>query len=277
MPADATVSLTTHPELTQHVGQSAAMAHNLVPKLVDFRQDPNLNRAPDYELHVFNISRRSYQVRRPPNFPLVTFAACPPDKPYIEVARVPNIVNSRWVDSDSGEVRSRGEMGERFVTDLLNPSNVGIDIWGDVVAELSWIDGGSDDLTRRGVFWTRNAVPTAEELARSKEKMEKHYKALLLQADELVRAGQTALLNPEHHYAADYFKAKASWHTVVDIPNLCPACGENIPEGAAFHRNLLGSTCVIDWKRTVAAGVKTPAEVPPELRWWREKAEVSAS
>lgn len=240
----------------------------LNPVLVDFRQDPNLNRAPDYLLHIFSIAHKAFVVRRPPQFSMVTFAACPKKADYIRVAVIPNIVNYRWIDSASGETRTLGEAGERVATDFLNPANLGIDIWAGADEQSSWIDAGSDDLTRRGLFWTRNETPAPWELERCRARMENHYKNLLAQADDLVQNGDRKALTPEHHLAAEYFKLKTAWHSIAEPQRNCPNCGEQIGDGLAFHRNSMGMLCVIDWKRTVNAGVKTREDVPENLRWW---------
>ena len=126
----------------------------------DWRQDANLNRPVDYFLYIYNIEHRAHQVGRPPQHGMIQIAGCPRDKPWWKVRSVPNIVQEPDV-SESGEIRSRGLPGERFATDLLNPVNTGVDIWAEITREeLTWIDSGSDDLTVRGLFWTRDRKST---------------------------------------------------------------------------------------------------------------------
>lgn len=242
-------------------------------RLIDFNADANATRPPDYYLYVFNIAPRSFQVRRPPSFPLVTLAKCAVGKPYELVARVPSTVNEKWIDADSGEPRYKGITGERFATDLLNPANLGIDIWQEITDENeSWIDHGTDDLTRRGVFWTRNQVPSEEELAQAKSRMERHYRTLIAQAEDLSHDPKRIKeIGREHHAAADYFGLKATWHVIAEAPSFCPNCGEPIKAGLPYHRNSFGDKCVLDWKRTVAAGAAKKEDVPEELRWWTSK------
>lgn len=259
------------PEKTARVLDRVVSNAELGPNLVDFRQDPNLNRKPDYLLHVFSIARKPFVVRRPPNFPTVTFAACPKNKDWAEVAVIPNVVNYRWVDGVTGEVRSQGEAGERVATDLLNPANLGTDIWAASDEQSGWVDGGSDDLTRRGLFWSRHATPEPWELARCRTRLENHYRSLIAQADDLVQNGERKALTPEHHLAAEHFKLKTTWHSIADPQRNCPNCGEQVGDSVAFHRNSLGMICVLDWKRAVEAGVKTRADVPENLRWWGGK------
>lgn len=270
MPVDAKVN-TDNPVLRADARRKEQELNMLGVRFVDFNGDPNVTREPDYYLYIFNIAPRSFMIRRPPNFPCLTLAACPEGQSYALVGRVPNVVNEKWID-DNGQTQNRGILGERFATDLLNPSNLGIDIWAEITDDqMNWIDGGTDDMTRRGLFWSRNERPTEDELRRAKAKMERHYRALLTQADKLHREGKMAEIGPEHHYAADYFRVKSLWHTVAELPSECPNCGDEVKKGIAFHMTTIGTVCVLDWKRAVQAGVKKKEDVPEDMRWWKEK------
>ncbi len=244
-------------------------------RLVDFTGDANVSRVPDYHIFIYNIAPRKFEIRRPPYFPCVSLAACPSGQPYVKVATVPNVVNEKWIDADTGETRVRGIIGERFVMDLLNPSNLGVDMWRDISDEqMSWIDGGTDDLTRRGLFFSTDDPPKQEHIEITRRRMEEHYKRLIQQADEINMQNIPDLkrtIGMEHHLAAEYFHAKSPWHIVAELPSTCVNCGELIKKDVAFHRNELGFICVIDWKRAVAAGAKTKADVPEGLQWWKEK------
>ena len=260
-------------------------------RLIDFRGDANADRPPDYFLYIYNISPRNFSIPRPPNFPLIRFAACPRDNSDAEVlncpenelvrkngkiaarkvARIQNIVNEHWVDADSGEVRYRGINGERFAMDLINPTNLGIDMWAEISdPERSWLDnGGSDDMSRRGLFWTLNDPPTETELARAKQRLETHYQSMLRHADELERdPSRRKEIGYEHHLAADYFSYDAPWHKIASVKEICENCGEMLPSpNVPFHRSSLGFVCVRDWKKAVEAGAKTLDEVPESKRW----------
>lgn len=240
-------------------------------RILDMTGDANLNRKPDYYIFVYSIVNRRFEIRRPPSFPLITIPACPKGEPWKKVAVFPNIVNEKWID-ENNQMRVNGIQGERFVMDLLNPLNLGVDMWKDVQDEqLTWMDaGGTDDMTRRGLFFSIDDPPKPEHLQRTKERMENHYRYLLKQADELASmntAEAQRSIGPEHHMAADYFHARSKWHVIAELPSICENCGEQITDGVAYHRNSMGMICVRDWKKAVAAGVKTKAEVPDELRW----------
>ena len=235
----------------------------------DWRQDANLNRPVDYYLFIYNIERRAHQIGRPPQHGMIPIAACPRDKPWWKARSVPNIVQEPDVN-DNGEIRSRGLAGERFATDLLNPCNTGVDIWAEITREdLTWIDSGTEDLTVRGVFWTRNDPPADWELAKCRERMEKFYRGKIEQARRYARTADTRLMiNNDHHYAADYFRIREEWHSVVELPALCPNCGEVLPLATvAYHKNSMGDRCVIDWQRAVESGAIRESDVPESKRW----------
>lgn len=239
--------------------------------LTDFTQDANISRPPDYHIHVYNIAPRKFEIRRPPNFPCIVFRACPKDMDYIKVGIFPNIVNEKWVDADTGETRTRGIIGERFVMDLLNPTNLGVDMWHAVTDEnMSWIDGGTDDMTRRGLFFSTDDPPKEEHLATTKRLMQEHYRKLIQQADEAFMSNdrdQRRSIGPEHHMAAEYFHAKSQWHVIAELPSICPNCGEATAPGIAYHRNSMGLVCVIDWRKAVNAGIVKADEVPDDMKW----------
>lgn len=263
-------------------------------QLVDFRGDANADRPADYFLYVYNIAPRTFSIPRPPNFPLIKLSACPktvedavtlnvPDEELVwdaakkrilarKVARIQNIVNEKWVDADSGEVRVRGINGERFAMDLINPSNLGINMWADFGddPERNWLDNnGTDDMSRRGLFWTRNDPPTADELSRAKQRLETHYQRMLRQADDYERDPATRkMIGFEHHLAAEYYNYEAPWHRIAAVKATCENCGENLPRpDAAYHRNSMGVVCVRDWKRAHEAGAVKLEDVPETKRW----------
>ena len=65
----------------------------------------------------------------------------------------------------------------------------------------------------------------------------------------------------------------ASWHLRTAIQEACPNCGDQINPGIAYHSSSVGGVCVLDWARTVKAGVKSRDDVPMEARWWEEESE----
>src|SRR5689334_2061501 len=225
--------------------------------------NPNFNRQPDYWLYIFNIAPVEFVRHRPVDFPTIRIQACPKGQPYVMAVRVPNTINYKSIVAETGQPSFDSIVGERFCTDLVNPANLSNDMWRDIGnGDMDQMHGGGDDLSRRGVFWSRNQVPTAEELGKAKARMERHYRECIQKADDLARAGKVAEIGAEAHIAADYLHISTSWHMQTSVNEPCPNCGENIKSGVAYHASTVGGICVLDWQRTIASGVKTKADVP---------------
>lgn len=232
-------------------------------------KDAGYNAPPAYYLNIFNISPVEHVRQRPPDFPRIVIRACPKGDPWMLSVRVPNLIHYKIVSPDTGQPSFMSLRGERWATDILNPANLGENIWAEAgKTTLEDLHGGSDDLTRRGCFWTRNDKPTTEELKLCRNKLEKHYRHVVQLAEDLARTGKMNEIGGEAHIAADYLHVNSAWHLVTAVQEPCPNCGQPINPGIAYHPSAVGGVCVIDWKRSVAAGVKTKADVPEEMRWW---------
>jgi len=248
-------------------------------QFTDLSQHPYANRKPDYWVHVYNISHREFHVTRPPHCPNIRIPACPDDEPYILAIKFPNITHLKDIRAESGETDLIPQYGERMAMDIINPSNLGVDMWAQPPADQAWLDGGSDDLSRRGVFWTINNPPTREELTKAKQRMEQHYHALIERANQISQDPQAPKneISPEMHKAADYFQISPGWHSHLATPEFCENCGEQIRPGVAFHMNQsIGMLCIRSWEKAVNAGVKKLEDVPASHRgdWWRAAREV---
>ena len=163
------------------------------------------NREPDYWIYVFSIVPREFIRRRPPDFPMIRLSGCPKGEPWALVAKVPDTVRYKWISAETGDPVFDSIPGERFATDLINPANLGNQMWVDVsTPDMDQMHGGGDDLSRRGVFfWSRNAKPTTEELNRSKVRLEKHYRECVAKANALAASPKTIdEIGEEHHLAA---------------------------------------------------------------------------
>lgn len=262
--ADATINLDSPlaasrtRELTQQANNEA-----LPIALMDFSNDPNIDRPPDYHLYLYNIAPIGHILHKPPLAPLVQIPPCPPGEPYICFGTIPNIVNQKWPDAFTGQVHNTGSRGELLANDLLNPSNNTTQQWLDT---HDWANVGTD-LTIRGCFWSRDNPPSAADLAKARTRMETHLQRLVEEANNLFNSGKPNDISPDHHQAAAYFNLETPWHRQYAAPVSCPICGESIKPGVAFHRNSADTICILDWQRAVAAGIKTLADVPPDKRW----------
>lgn len=255
MPADASISNQT--ELDKR-----SIAENQVTNL---QLDANFQRRPDYFIYVFNVGARSHRVSNG-HLKNVLIPGVDKGQKYVMAFKLPNIVNQCWQGADNGMIQTYGDDGRRVAMDIINPANMGID--QDYEIPKDQIVSQGANLANWGLFWSLNEVPTDEEIAKAVGRMERYYRSLLKEADQLARSGKYDKIEEFHYIAADYFGYKGAWNTKVDVPNDCPNCGASVKQGVAYHRNEDGSVCVIDWQRTVAAGIKTKKEVPEDARWW---------
>lgn len=242
---------------------------NPLPHFVPF--EPSLERRIDYYLYIHNIANRKFDIDDRPLFKgrrgRNALPACPAGQAYVTVARIPNIVTYEVARPDSGDIDKKEELGERVAMDVICPSMTGFDQDAELSEEALSFGAGTTDMRKRGLFYSRNRVPTGEEIAAAKSRMEKFYRSLIISAETKARAGKLADINEEEHLAADYFNYKAQWHVIAEAPNLCPNCGEEVKQNVAYHKNEFG-ICVIDWRRTVSSGVKQMTDVPRDKRWW---------
>lgn len=236
-------------------------------------QDPGLNRAPEYLLNFFNVSPRSFVICRPPEFPRIVLQGCPEGEPWWPVLRLPNVVWYKTVSAETGQVGLNSLAGERVACDIINPANLSNDMWRKISGEFYAMHGEGDDLSIRGVFWSKNVEPNDHELSTARLWMEQHYRKVVERADRMARDPKEApYIGEEAHIAADYLKINATWHVHSTIQAGCPICGEMVNQGIAAHKSaaLGGKICVLDWRRAVSAGIVTKNQVPDELRWWKE-------
>jgi len=231
-------------------------------------QDFIYSRKPDSYVHLFNISNESFDVFRPPLFANlripgllaqgINIDTSPDGTKYVRAARLPNPLPIPQGSVDSYEVSTTLLDTRRVVQDICNPDNLSLD-QNAVIANPTNV---GNDLNKKGVFWSLNEIPTQLEITQARNRMEAHYNKIL----EKFRALEVSnpkelqdLLGPEAHAAADYFNVETPWHTKRSQPMDCPICGDRIRKGVAFHKTVEDTLCVIDWARTVKAGVRTRA------------------
>jgi hypothetical protein len=235
-------------------------------------QNYAFSRPADYLVYVYNISEQEHVVSRPPLFSEMKLKGRAPSEEYKLVAVFPQPLNLPKGNVDSNEVDFFVQDTRRFVMDMINPDNLGIN--QDSFIEKS-TSGGTNDLGAKGLFWSLNGpstkayknpygeAPTAEEVLAARKRLEKRYRHLLDQAKATEvsnPANLREILSPEHHAAAEYFAESFSWHSKQVRADYCGICGEKIRAGAAFHKTEDGGFCVVDWERTIKAGARTRAQ-----------------
>jgi hypothetical protein len=216
-----------------------------------------LSRKPEYFVYLFNISETTYTVARPPIAQKITIPGRTTNTEYALAGRFPQPM---WVPEgsvDQSALRIDAQDARRFAMDICNPDNLGLNQDAHINPRDVLSQGAN--LGQKGVFWSLNEVPTKEELAAAKRRMENYYTAILTKAEAHAVSSPGTLsdyLTPEHHAAADYFGQEYPWHTKRSRPMDCPNCGTRIKEGVAYHI-VDGDLCVLDWARTVKAGKRT--------------------
>lgn len=233
--------------------------------------DPGAFRKPDYQVYLYSVSKKKFEIKIPPHVPLTVLKACPEDQEYVLVHTLSHPVQQVDKDIDTGEPRMRYHDAMKVAQDIVCPNAPDMD--GAIAPDAYAIN---TDLRAQGVFYSRNNPPTEAEVKKAHQRLEKHYRGLIEKASALEYSNPKELaefINEDCRLAADYFDESPTWYKkptkkkVEAAKGECPNCGESIKSGLAYHF-VEGVACVIDWKRAVAAGVKMKADVPEGQEWW---------
>lgn len=238
--------------------------------------DPELTRKPEYYVYVYSVvdprpDGKHLMRNCPPLIRHLRIAELKSGERYTLVTKFAHPVNQPDVDATDQRI-NHAHNAQRVAQDVVNPENTTMDQDASLAPEHSFAEG--NDYGKLGVFWSLNSPPKDEEVAKAIARKERFYRARLDQCRALEASDPKSLyayLTTTDHVAADYFGEEFSWHKVTRKPAACPNCQEPIKAGAAYHRNADGVLCVIDWQRTVEAGVKQMEDVPLSKRWDTEQ------
>lgn len=240
-------------------------------------QNYMFGRKPEYFVYVYNVSEMVHVVSRPPLFADVKLPGRQGREACHYVGKFPQPLNIPKGNVDSNEVDYITLDTRRFLTDMINPDNLGIN--QDAVIEKS-TSGGTNDLGAKGIFWSYNGPgnssnginpdgtkaldePSPEEIQAAIKRMEKRYRHILNETKTVEVSDPKRMpdvVTPELHAAAEYFGETYSWHNKQVRADYCPQCGEKIRAGAAFHKTEDGGFCVLDWDRAIKAGARSRAQ-----------------
>ena len=257
-------------DLTQAKNAAFNYAHNVFTA-----NSYLLNRAPEYVVFLCTVSDQTFEVSRPPlikSLKINGMRLQDREQGYSVVTSFPQPMLHPRTSVDSDDLEFSPMDTRRFIMDIINPANLGIDQNQVIPAAGNFSIG--QDLGARGVFYTLNykmienekgqqvpaADPTQEEIKAAVKRMEKHYERILAEARTVEVSnpkGLQDMLTPEHHIAADYFGEEHGWHAKRSRPMDCPNCGERVKAGIAFHKTSEGDICVIDWARAIKSGART--------------------
>lgn len=254
------------------------------------------HRDPQYHVYLYNLSRREFkQVGRI----RMTIAAVEDDDPievvdsgskkivkgrdnerYHYVTSFPQPITMSKFDDTANMIVPVETDVIRFIIDQIQPDNIsGRELLDEIRPELAWSVG--NNYAEKGVFFSLTNPPMKEDVRKAVERMEKYYKRLLEQADNLqltdkVKLSEALSGNPDYAYAADYYGKEVAWRNKQVRPEECKNCGEQKPVGRKFHVTSFGTVCIeptLDgWQSAVKSGIKTYDQVPEELRWRKDPA-----
>jgi hypothetical protein len=238
--------------------------------------DPANFRKTEMYVYVFSVvdpRPRGQKLHRsfPPLMPHLEIPEIEPGQRYRLVTKIGHPVN-QYQMRENGERYIDSHDARRLAQDIVNPDNLSLE--QDIQVDPARVYSQGNDYGRLGVFWSLLPTPKEEEIEKAIQRKEDYYRARLQEARKLEMTNPRALydyLQTIDHIACDYFGEEYSWHKKAVKPAFCPNCGEAVKPGVAFHMTN-GAMCVIDWKKTVSAGVKKREDVPLEQRWWGEKA-----
>jgi hypothetical protein len=177
-------------------------------------------------------------------------------------------------------VYHRGRSGARRIAqDICDPSNPtlnqSIRDYGNIDPYFAVQNG--TDFAKHGVFWSLNNPPLEEEVERAEAARDAFLRRCINLHDQFSREDPKQLTTlmqsngfdvKDVRIALEHFGEERPGFAKYVQHTECPNCGEKVKAGVAFHRDMDGDLCVIDWERTVAAGKKTREQVPPEKVWW---------
>jgi hypothetical protein len=220
------------------------------------------NREPEYFVYLYNVSETKFEVNRTPIVDRLIIGPKKSGEEYTLVGKFPQPLLIPVGNIDSNEIELKPMDARRFAMDICNPDNFGLD-QNAVIDPKQGTSAGTNNIGKKGVFWSINNPPKPEEVKAAIKRMEAFYLSKLEEARTVEVSAPATLkdvLGPEHHQAADYYAESFSWHGKRSKPADCPNCGSRIIAGAAFHRTDEGGMCIISWPKAVAAGVRTRAQ-----------------
>lgn len=232
--------------------------------------DPGAFRKPDFYVYIYNVVNREFERRLPPHIPLLILKACPEGQEYVQVAKLSHPFEQGDRNVDTGEVLMRYHDARKIAQDIVCSGAADMD------AAAPEATAAGVDFRAKGLFWSLNNPPTAEEVKKANKRVEDFFRARLARNQALEYTNPKELqerLGEDDHLAAEYFGEEYSWHKArvrkqAPVAKVaCPICGDDIMPGVAFHKDSEGEYCILDWKRAYEAGRVTLKQVPEAKQW----------
>jgi hypothetical protein len=229
-----------------------------------FNGDANLRHEPTYFVKIYNLSEFEHRIERPWVHPqrfgnLIVIPACESGQPYSKPFRIPDIVQMRTERPGSVELGVRGVDGRFLAQDALNPDDPTGNWKTMKPIPAGQAANEGTNLYNFGLFWTIEPEPTAEELAKARERLEGTYNHLIEEANLLALDGAagTKMIGHLHRRAANYFGIDVEWNRRFTRKVECPECG-----AANIQTASVCSKCpmVFSWERALRNGLRTVAQ-----------------
>lgn len=178
---------------------------------------------PKYHCYIFNLGPMEHRIERGS---LGTFIvpACPIGSPYSKPLVLPSVVKSSFLDAATYAMKTDDIEGKYIAKDLINP----------YLGDDSVLSQGAN-LSEQGVFWTFNEIPTKEELATARTKLETFLRKQLDIATRLETEGNLNTITPYMRLAATYFGEDRTWNKIYRKIGECPMCQEPMKENTIKH------------------------------------------
>lgn len=194
-------------------------------KRSDIKFDPLTMQMPYYSIYVFSLYPQPLE-KRCGSAGVFRTLACLPGERISKPLVIPSVVRTPYLDALDGQMKTDDVEGKRVAEDLMRPFMAG-------ETETIWSVGQNwEDF---GVFWTLNEIPTDEEIAAARTKLEKTFKAALAEADLIEAQGRIQDIVPLMRLAATYFDEDRTWNRTFKKKVECPGCGDGVKAGIIFH------------------------------------------
>lgn len=204
---------------------------------------------PDYFIYVYNLLEKEWIVRQPPLFAAFHIPKCEKGKKFA-VTLLPAFVNEVTMKAGTTELSYKQIDGRKAATSLLNPGAFPGTSWESQLHNWQTEDQTGNNLNNFGCFWSLTRPDEPDKLEVEMELFRDRCKItmeeLVKRAEELFEGGERKLISPMMHFAMDYLGKQAPWHMSMRHMISCPICGDQVPEGIAYHRNSFGDRCIID-------------------------------
>lgn len=120
--------------------------------------------------------------------------------------------------------------------------------------------GTANSLLPWGVFVSRTAKPSKEDLERANNLLDEKAARLVQEADDFYNAGPAEYKNitGDHRWALNRTHQMRQWAQPLVKMDVCEGCGEPIKPTIAVH----SCGAVIDWDKAIALGIKKESDRP---------------